>query len=71
MPLYHIQDSDRPLWIVAPDWATAIEVWKRVIEQENDGAVSEPDGVSMICDDDDIAFDPAFGTRVVRRGERP
>ena len=71
MPLYHVQDADRPLWIVAPDWSSAIATWKLVIENENGGESNDPDGVSLICDDDDMAFDPHFEVRDVRRGGKP
>jgi hypothetical protein len=54
MPLFHVQDSDRPLWVVAKDWSDAIQQWKQQIAHENDGDISEPQGVQYVCDNDDL-----------------
>jgi hypothetical protein len=37
MPLFQVQDSDRPLWVVARDWHHAVQQWKDQIAIENNG----------------------------------
>ena len=62
MPLYNVQDGDRPMWVIAKDWATAINDWKAVIALENNGETDEPDGIHLVCEDEDIVvwgFAPA------------
>lgn len=54
MPLFHVQDSDRPLWVVAKDYVDALESWREQIIHENEGEVSEPQGVQHVCDDDEL-----------------
>lgn len=54
MPLYHIQDSDRPLWIVAKDWRDALDQRKAQIALENDGDEAEPQGIQHVCDNDEL-----------------
>lgn len=55
MPLYHVQDADRPLYVVAKDWATAIDAWRQQIREENDGDDGdEPLGVNLVCDDNEL-----------------
>jgi hypothetical protein len=57
MPLYHVQDSDRPMWVIANDYGDAVDSWKKFVAQENDMSyleVEEPRGVQFICDRDDL-----------------
>lgn len=54
MNLYYIQDSDRPMWVIAANWLEAIEKWKAKIREENDGECDEPQGVQLICDEDEL-----------------
>lgn len=54
MPLYRVQDDDRPMWVIAPSWGDAIEAWKTQIRVENDGQCSEPSGVELVCYDNDV-----------------
>lgn len=54
MPLYHVQDDDRPMYVVANSFSHAISKWKDVIMEENDGEASDPKGVCLICEDDDL-----------------
>lgn len=57
MPLFHVQDPDRPMWVVAMNWQEAIDRWRDVIASENDGEVGdEPDGIQFVCDDDDLIW---------------
>ena len=54
MPLFHVQDSDRPMWIVATDWHDAIKQWQSQIATENNGDVGDPLGVHHVCDNDEL-----------------
>jgi hypothetical protein len=58
--LFHVQDSDRPMYVVASDWKDAIDKWKDCVAHENDMEprdVDEPLGIHMVCDDDDLICD--------------
>ena len=53
MPLYNIQDNDRPLWIIARDYRKAEYIWKKIIATENQITIDEvepPLGISFVCD---------------------
>lgn len=53
MPLYHVQDSDRPMFIIAADFETALAQWRNQIRLENDGDVGEPpQGIQCVANDD-------------------
>jgi hypothetical protein len=55
MPLYQIQDGDRPCWVVATTWDDALTQWRAVIARENDDMdEAEPEGIARICDDDEL-----------------
>lgn len=54
MNLYHIQDSDRPMWVIAANWQDALDKWKAKIKEENEGECDEPQGIELICDEDDL-----------------
>jgi hypothetical protein len=59
MPLYLIQDNDRPLWIVAKSYGQAEQVWKKIVAQENEISLDEvesPKGINFICDDMDLVL---------------
>lgn len=57
MPLYLVQDSDRPLYIVARSWSNALEQWTAVIAKENEGDRDfQPDGISRIAGDDELVI---------------
>lgn len=54
MPLYHIQDMDRPMWVIAENYGHAVARWTAVVASENDMAqedVEPPQGVAHICED--------------------
>jgi hypothetical protein len=57
MPLFNIQDSDRPLWVVAKDFHDAFEQWREQVIHENEGEVLDPQGIQYVCDDDDLLID--------------
>jgi len=57
MPLYLVQDNDRPLYIVAKNYGEAENIWRKIIAKENDfgdDVVDAPNGISFICNDMDL-----------------
>lgn len=62
MPLYHVQDSDRPMWVIAPSFPEALDKWAKLIVKENPDmedvglvlAQNPPRGVAHVCDDDEL-----------------
>lgn len=57
MPLYYVQDSDRPLYVVAADFGQAVRKWQGLIAQENEIPADEagsPEGVHHLCDGDEL-----------------
>lgn len=57
MPLFHVQDSDRPLFVVASTWQQARDHWAGVIALENDGSCDdEPQGIHLICEDNELVL---------------
>src|ERR1041385_685774 len=42
MPLFHVQDSDRPGWVIAENFAEAVRKWETAVAKENDGDKGEP-----------------------------
>jgi len=57
MPLYHIQDDDRPMWVMARDYSHAVSKWMVAVAQENKMEVKdveEPRGVQLVCEDNDF-----------------
>jgi hypothetical protein len=65
MRLFHIQDSDRPAYIVATDWQAALTAWWKQIRKENhllDDDDQQPDGINMIGDGELIIISQWNGT---------
>ena len=61
MPLFHIQDDDRPAFVVAENYAKAVGKWQHAIAVENDGEPGGlPQGVAHIADDEDIIVGQDF-----------
>ncbi len=59
MSLFHVQDSDRPMYVVAPSWGLALAAWEKRVREENVGSIKEdeavePAGISKICEDDEL-----------------
>ena len=58
--LYHVQDHDRPMWVVAESYQDAVDRWKEKIAEENPedcptkDDVEDPQGVQFVCDDDEL-----------------
>lgn len=58
--LYHIQDADRPMWVVAKNWIAAVDSWKRFIAEENSQPAEEVEechGITLMCDADDLIIE--------------
>ena len=59
MPLYLIQDTDRPLYVVAKNYGEAEYVWRKIVAKENELTLEEidpPQGISFICEDMDLVL---------------
>ena len=57
MNLYHVQDNDRPMWVLANDYGEAVVKWKLRMAQEDQIAlndVADPEGVQFICYADEL-----------------
>lgn len=59
MNLYYLQDSDRPLWVVAEDWTAALQKWRKLVKEENDDNDApdveyQPQGIQLVCETDDL-----------------
>lgn len=61
MKLFHVQDADRPMYVVAKGWEDALSKWRRVIRAENPDLEPDepidPAGVALVCDEDDLIAD--------------
>ena len=54
MKLFNVQDSDRPMFVVATDWQNALDKWKAKVREENEGECDEPQGIQLVCDEDEL-----------------
>lgn len=57
MKLFNVQDSDRPMWVIADSYGHAVERWKVLVAKENDmwlDDVEDPQGVHFVCDHDEL-----------------
>ena len=60
MKLFLIQDDDEDTYILATDYVDALEHWQKVVAEENDGAIFEPNGIQFVARDvllSDSVFD--------------
>lgn len=60
MPLFKIQDDDRPMWVAAADYADAIASWFVIVAKENELPIAEvepPMGVQYICNNYELVVD--------------
>lgn len=58
MPLFQIQDSDRPAFVLAQNYNQAVGRWQHAVAIENDGEMGEPpQGVALVADDEDLVLD--------------
>ena len=61
MPLFHIQDDDRPAWVVAPNYADALSKWSTAVAKENQGEIGPPpNGIQFVCDDAELIVGDGF-----------
>lgn len=47
--LYLVQDSDRPMHVVAGDFGAAVARWEKAVRAENEGAIGPDDKVTPQC----------------------
>jgi len=61
MSLYHVQDNDRQLYIIADSYGDAERKWESIIRKENeiddDAGVDPPLGIQFLCDDNELVVD--------------
>ncbi len=60
MPLYLVQDSDRPIYVFASSMSDAVFKWQTAVAKENDDTVEgigEPTGVTFLCSDYELIID--------------
>lgn len=66
--LFRVQDSDRPLYVVAGDWAEALQAWRRVIAAENEGLseLENPQGIEFVASERELLLSARDIDQVVR-----
>lgn len=55
--LYHVQDNDRPAFVVAFGYPEALQKWRIMVAKENDEPaddVTDPKGISFVCGNDEL-----------------
>lgn len=57
--LFHVHDSDRPMYVIATSWASAIEKWRALVRKENEEreiptSSPDPNSITLLAQDDDI-----------------
>lgn len=60
MPLFHVQDDERPMFVIASDFAAALVEWTAMVAKENEDDPDidyTPQGISHLGDDDEILID--------------
>jgi hypothetical protein len=60
MPLFRIQDTDRPAFVLATDFHEAIEKWQAAVAAENDGEIFIPQGVEILAPDTELIIAGGF-----------
>ena len=58
--LFHVQDSDRPMYVVAFTYDDALSKWRRFVAREDDcgeGEIVPPDGIAFIAESDDLLIE--------------
>lgn len=55
--LFHVQDGDRPMYVIASDWGCALAKWRAQIINENPdcfdaGEQPQPDGIQLLAVND-------------------
>jgi hypothetical protein len=57
MNIYHVQDNDRPMFVIASSWDRALRGWRQLIQEENpeaDMSDVNPDGITFVAESNDI-----------------
>ena len=64
MKLLQVLDADRGMYVVADDFAAALEAWRNLIADEDDlgpafvaetpNEIPNPDGILLVCGSDDL-----------------
>ncbi len=49
--LYHVQDSQRPMYVVAESWYDVLNAWRRVVRDEK---IYEPAGIALVAEGGDL-----------------
>lgn len=56
--LFHVQDPDRPAFVIADSFEHALAKWKAVVAFENEGAdMPPPQGVMHVCSAEELIID--------------
>jgi hypothetical protein len=61
MRLFHVQDADRPVFVVAEDFSEALTMWRDLISAENEGDDCRgefPAGIELLAHDSDLILGP-------------
>lgn len=73
--LFHVQDADRPAYVVATDWQHALSAWQEMVRDE-DGEPRphaheyDPDGIALVCDDTELIVDMQEATMPEQTAEQ-
>lgn len=56
LKLFHVQDGDRPMWVIAKDWKHAADLWRELLSKENESDCSEeePYGIQLVCESNEL-----------------
>lgn len=60
MPLFLVQDDDRPMYVIEESWEHALAKWRAFVAWENKLigdhalAMEGPQGIQLICGDEDL-----------------
>lgn len=63
MNLYFVQDTDRPMHIVADSYGEAVTRWQKQIQRENDSGDcdhEEPQGVTLVAEGSNVDEFPSL-----------
>lgn len=58
MPLFYIQDNDRPGYVKAKNYEEAVNKWRNAVSKENDDCdIDPPKGAQFLADDFEIILE--------------
>lgn len=56
--LFHVQDRDRPMYVLAEDWQDAVRKWRQFVHEESNDdpppGMIDPEGISLVAEYDDL-----------------